>query len=380
MQVKIRVRSGTSEEWAAKNPVLLLAEPGYDSTARILKIGDGSSTWSELPETNIVDDAPSPTGRAVLKAADPTAARAAIGAVASVNGQLPDSSGNVYVPTGGGGGAVDSVNGRTGDVTLDAAAVNALPDTYVPPVQTWGQIPDKPTTFTPTAHSHAIADVTNLQAALDGKQAAGSYATAVHTHTIANVTGLQTALDGKAATGHTHPAQTLSLAGSDLTLSGGGGTVTLPAGGGGGATGAVQFAVARAGAATALAQSTFTTYPLDGTPTVNIGGGTWNASTFVYTIPTDGLYLCLGAIRIADVSTARNVMVAIHTSNDDGPFGLWQVMGTFASNPRSGVQYTRLTRFSAGQGVRMYIYSEGSAFTTASDGAGQSMSITKLAD
>lgn len=35
-----------------------------------------------------------------------------IGAVASVNGTLPDSSGNVYVPTGGGGsgtGAVDSV-------------------------------------------------------------------------------------------------------------------------------------------------------------------------------------------------------------------------------------------------------------------------------
>lgn len=80
MQVKIRVRSGTSEEWAAKDPVLLLAEPGYDSTARVLKIGDGSSTWTQLPETNVVDDAPSPTGHAVIKAADPAAARAAIGA------------------------------------------------------------------------------------------------------------------------------------------------------------------------------------------------------------------------------------------------------------------------------------------------------------
>lgn len=55
MQVKIRVRSGTSEEWAAKDPVLLLAEPGYDSSTRTLKVGDGSSKWSELPTTVTTD-------------------------------------------------------------------------------------------------------------------------------------------------------------------------------------------------------------------------------------------------------------------------------------------------------------------------------------
>jgi hypothetical protein len=44
----------------------------------------------------------------------------------------------------------------------------------------------------------AIADVASLQAALDGKQAAGSYAAAAHTHAISSVTGLQTALDAKA--------------------------------------------------------------------------------------------------------------------------------------------------------------------------------------
>lgn len=47
-------------------------------------------------------------------------------------------------------------------------------------------------------HSHAIVDVTGLQAALDGKAASS------HTHAIANVTGLQTALDGKAASSHSH--------------------------------------------------------------------------------------------------------------------------------------------------------------------------------
>lgn len=60
------------------------------------------------------------------------------------------------------------------------------------------------------AHTHAVADVTGLQAALDGKQPKGSYATTTalteglagkantaHTHTVANVTGLQDALNGK---------------------------------------------------------------------------------------------------------------------------------------------------------------------------------------
>ena len=48
--------------------------------------------------------------------------------VTSVNGQTGD------VTVGGGGGAVDSVNGQTGTVVLDAADVNALPDTYSAPV------------------------------------------------------------------------------------------------------------------------------------------------------------------------------------------------------------------------------------------------------
>jgi hypothetical protein len=61
-----------------------------------------------------------------------------------------------------------------------------------------------------TAHTHAVADVTGLQTALDGKQVKGDYATSkaltdglagkantAHTHTIADVTGLQDALNGK---------------------------------------------------------------------------------------------------------------------------------------------------------------------------------------
>lgn len=68
----------------------------------------------------------------------------------------------------------------------------------------WDNVSGKPSTFSPSSHTHSIANVTGLQAALDGKQASGSYAAASHTHTIANVTGLQAAIDGKAASSHTH--------------------------------------------------------------------------------------------------------------------------------------------------------------------------------
>ena len=40
-----------------------------------------------------------------------------------------------------------------------------------PGTTTWEGITDKPSTFPPDAHSHAISDVTNLQMALDGKLA-----------------------------------------------------------------------------------------------------------------------------------------------------------------------------------------------------------------
>jgi hypothetical protein len=59
--------------------------------------------------------------------------------------------------------------------------------------------------FAAASHSHAIADVTGLQAALDGK-APGS-----HSHAIADVTNLQTALDAKT------PRATLSAFASGYT-------------------------------------------------------------------------------------------------------------------------------------------------------------------
>jgi hypothetical protein len=47
---------------------------------------------------------------------------------------------------------------------------------------TWTDISGKPATFPPSSHTHAIADTTGLQTALDGKAATS------HTHVKANIT------------------------------------------------------------------------------------------------------------------------------------------------------------------------------------------------
>lgn len=66
------------------------------------------------------------------------------------------------------------------------AAQGALADTAVQPAAltayaTDAELADGLATKANTSHGHAIADTTGLQAALDGKQAAGSYAPAAHT-------------------------------------------------------------------------------------------------------------------------------------------------------------------------------------------------------
>jgi hypothetical protein len=50
MIAQINMRKGTSAEWAAASPVVLLAgEPGWDTTLRGMKVGDGITEWAELP-------------------------------------------------------------------------------------------------------------------------------------------------------------------------------------------------------------------------------------------------------------------------------------------------------------------------------------------
>lgn len=115
------------------------------------------------------------------------------------------------IPSGGGGDGLpvltgesapnDSV-GSNGQLFIDTLAGRL----YVKAAGTWGagidvggaadwsELTGKPVEFPPAAHGHAIADVAELQAALDAKQAAGSYASATHSHVAADITDLATSV------------------------------------------------------------------------------------------------------------------------------------------------------------------------------------------
>jgi hypothetical protein len=44
----IQLRKGSASLWTSTNPILASGEPGFDTTNKILKIGDGINTWSNL--------------------------------------------------------------------------------------------------------------------------------------------------------------------------------------------------------------------------------------------------------------------------------------------------------------------------------------------
>jgi hypothetical protein len=81
-------------------------------------------------------------------------------------------------PTVGNGDAVNVTVASVG-ATGPAGAAGAAGAQGPAGTTSWSGITDKPSTFAPSSHTHAISDVTGLQTALDGKQASGTYATLV---------------------------------------------------------------------------------------------------------------------------------------------------------------------------------------------------------
>ena len=100
---------------------------------------------------------------------------------------------------------VTSVAGKTGAVALTKSDVglsqvaNLAPADLGISTATANALAGK----AEAVHTHAVANVTGLQAALDAKAASA------HAHEIANVNGLQAALNGKAEAAHTQAVSTI---------------------------------------------------------------------------------------------------------------------------------------------------------------------------
>jgi hypothetical protein len=44
----VKVKRATAARWASENPVLAAGEIGYEKDTRKIKLGDGTSTWTQL--------------------------------------------------------------------------------------------------------------------------------------------------------------------------------------------------------------------------------------------------------------------------------------------------------------------------------------------
>lgn len=53
MAYKIRLKRDTKANWESNDPVLLLGEPGVETDTKMIKVGDGTSTWLNLDYINV---------------------------------------------------------------------------------------------------------------------------------------------------------------------------------------------------------------------------------------------------------------------------------------------------------------------------------------
>jgi hypothetical protein len=55
IKTTFKLKRGLLMRWEETNPILAAGEPGWASDAGVLKIGDGSHPWTELPALTGVD-------------------------------------------------------------------------------------------------------------------------------------------------------------------------------------------------------------------------------------------------------------------------------------------------------------------------------------
>lgn len=101
--------------------------------------------------------------------------------------ELTNDTGFITASQASSGAPVQSVNGQTGNVTLTIPAAQVASDWNATSGVT--QILNKPTSFTPSAHTHAISDVTDLQSALDSKTTVAQASAAAPVQSVNGQTG-----------------------------------------------------------------------------------------------------------------------------------------------------------------------------------------------
>ena len=118
MSIIIRIRRGSSSQWASSTKVLQVGELGIDTTLNKIKAGNGSSLWPALPWLNITPDEVNTQISGLLTAAN----NYTDAAITSLGNSISDPSSG-YVPIG-------DVGQADGVASLDANG--KIPDSEIP--------------------------------------------------------------------------------------------------------------------------------------------------------------------------------------------------------------------------------------------------------
>lgn len=187
---RIRLRRDTSIDWSFYNPVLASGEPGVELDTNRIKVGNGISTWNNLPYLlgNL-------SGLQLL-----------IGDGSFTSIQWDASERLNFV---GSGDTAVLFNDNNNTVTIYSSGT-------LPPLSNQiitsglGYVPQISGSYASGVHNHTISDISGLLSELNSKQPTGNYAGAVHNHQLSDVSGLVGALDSKqpvgsyASSDHTH--------------------------------------------------------------------------------------------------------------------------------------------------------------------------------
>lgn len=103
LKTKILLRNDTAANWAASNIVLLPGEMGVESDTRLLKVGDGVSTWAALPYINKFEAVSTATHYAgtaePIPDTDPVEYEDDMAVIARVLGEIEAKADDVFIVT-----------------------------------------------------------------------------------------------------------------------------------------------------------------------------------------------------------------------------------------------------------------------------------------
>lgn len=122
MAVRIQFRRGTAAEWTAAAPVILAeGELGYESDTKIIKFGDGTTTWASLPIAAAGDITAVVAGSGLTGGATSGVATLALDTSVVLTALSIDAKGDLLVGTGDNTYAKRSVGANGTSLVADSA-------------------------------------------------------------------------------------------------------------------------------------------------------------------------------------------------------------------------------------------------------------------